>query len=228
MAISLTTLQSKLRLRIGQPSETELTAAQIADAVRDGIQEYSRYKPRVVKESLTAVSGQQTYSLDEKVLHVLGCSWGPSLVSDNSCDIFCEGLIINGAGSSPDPLDQWLTEIEDEWRRNQSNTGWEFQDRTLFLYPAPATTKVVWYLAAEEHELDGSTVPSRDEAMLLQACAYPALTALAMARRKFGGSVRVGKDDIGLRSPDELVKDAERERADFKQRYGRTSFILVT
>lgn len=237
MARTMDDLKSKLRRQLGSPSTDEYSEPQIGEDLTSAINEYSKYKPDQVFDTITTVAKQPTYDLSTKarikdvieVFYSVNIEWEFDKYWPLSIDI---GRLAGiSLFENPSIWTQYVMRLKQYKMVFECTYDYNPISQILTLIPNPDWVKIVPFIYTRLHT--AATIPEDDiDTMFLWAKAlakesWATPTSANRAKREilsvsgFGISTSVG----GVSAAD-LIKQADKHKTEFERKLGARGSVI--
>lgn len=231
-------LENEVRVRLGNPPETELPSAQVTIAVTAALREFSRYRPRLASHTLALASGRAEYPLPagafgvheivpERMLYRTGMPWEvmPSGVDP-------AGVMLTEAEVALDP---WNV-MENSLRAARDDAGFltevlppeedaEGATPTLRLIPTP--TRAARVKLVLEMEVEAATVARTDTELLLLYARAECLQFRGIKRNKTVWSIPTATGKLVLDTGEKFLALAAQMREEFDCKMGQGATVMI-
>ena len=227
-------MKMRLREEIGSPSTTDYSDTQCGNDVISAINQYSKYKPDEVFDSLTSVVNQSVYDLSEKdrimnvtmVFYSINLEWEFDRYWPMSIDI---GRLAGiSLFENPSIWTQYVSRLKEYKAIFERSFEFNRTTKSLRLIPQPIHQRAVPYIYTRRHTAE--TIPEEDIDDMLLWAKWMAKQALAAKARRSKEITQVSgygiSATISLGAKD-LMEEAKEHKDDFERRFGALSSIMM-
>lgn len=230
MSMDRSSVISRVRDLIGDPSTDEYADAKIDRAITDTLLEYSKFVPRLARISLTTTPGESYYVVADDVLTILACSYadgGSSFDVENPFTYPVFGSGMSGSYTvNPSmqgiAMDRFLNNFQQDLIERDDPYQVNIVGSQLEFLPTPSVVQSVYLQVGKAHT--DSTFPKVHEFIFARLVAAVCATELANKRSKFP-SMKIGSESVQFRDPQYLLTQAASWRKEAEDYLGRERFL---